>query len=310
MSKLVLNIERIGVQAAGAQSGHDGRKTGDLTHVDSDQSFRNKVLAGSGDCRKDCQAVIDQHQATVPKNNEKPFTRLLLSASPEHFQDEDGNQDAGKVGLWRRKTMKFLQDEFGDGLAYAVLHRDETTPHIHAVVVPLAEKKTKRKTGWTVSHHKHPSFAGFNSFEKFRQKTADSLGLEYGEPGNKPRTKKQREAEEQAVGQSEALKEKEKALEAEKESLFKIARDQFETAKGLSAEYAAALKADAKALGRALHFPVYDQDPTTPEAREAVAAARARRAEQKQKEGEKQTQKRPVQEPQKRGFLGRRGDSR
>lgn len=314
MNKLVLNIERVGGQKLTGQHKHDARKGGDLSHIDESRSRLNKTIVGSGDCRKDCEAVIAKHKATVPKNNETPFTRFVLSASPEFFQDEHGQEDPKKVHLWTHKATKFLKDEFGDGLAYAVLHRDETTPHIHAVVVPLVEKKTKRRTSWTVSHHKHPAFAGRNSFERFRRKTADSLGLDYGEPGNKPKTLKQRQAEEEAARQSHTLKAERTDLKKERAALFTIAREHFDTAKGLSAEYAAALKADAKALGRALHFPSYDVDPTTPEAREAVASAQARRAAQRAEQAAKQSpppaQRQTRPEAKKRRFFNRGQDSR
>lgn len=314
MSKLVLNIERVGGQKLTGQNTHDGRKGGDLSHIDESRSRLNKTLIGSGDCRKDCFEVISKHKATVPKNNEKPFTRLVLSASPENFQDENGKEDPRKVHLWQLKATKFLKEEFGDGLAYAVLHRDEKTPHIHAVVVPLVEKKTKRRTGWTVSHHKHPAFAGRNSFERFRRHTADSLGLDYGEPGNKPRTLKQREAEEEAARQSQALEKDRTDLKKERETLFDVAREHFETAKGLSSEYAAALKADAKVLGKALHFPSYDVDPTTPEAREAVAQAQARKASQRAentaRQSEPQPQRQHPSQAKKRRFFNRGQDSR
>ena len=39
---------------------------------------------------------------------------------------------------WKKENVKWLQDTFGkDNVVSAVLHKDETTPHIHAIVIPI-----------------------------------------------------------------------------------------------------------------------------------------------------------------------------
>lgn len=210
MSKLVLNIERVGRKALQAQRMHDLRRGGDLDHVDPKRRSWNQVLAGSGDVVADVQGVLDEKKAKIRKDNEAPFTRFVLSASPEHFAPP-GTPET--IAQFAASSIAWLKKEYGDGLAYAVMHLDEKTPHIHAVVVPLYEKKTKRGRSWAVSHHEHEATKGFMSYEHLRRRAGEALGLDYGEPGNTPMTKEQRQVEKDLKARGKALDQRHQAQE-------------------------------------------------------------------------------------------------
>lgn len=173
---LVFNIERINSNALRAQRKHDNRLAGDLSNVDPSRSHLNRVLAGSGDCVQDVDQLMKSQKVKVRKDNENPYTRIVLSASPDLFKDPKRSKQ------FISDSMDFLREKWGDGLAYAVLHLDEKTPHIHAVVVPVVQ--TKR--GAISSHHTHPATKGFNSYERLRRYCAARLDLDYGVPGKKP----------------------------------------------------------------------------------------------------------------------------
>lgn len=177
-SKLVFNIERINRKDLIAQKRHDLREGGDLSHTIPGNKSRNRVLHGSGNCVDDVDQVMTSKGVKVRKDNQAPYTRVVLSASPELFRDTK------RASKWLADSIGFLRETWGDGFAYATLHLDEKTPHIHAVVVPLVE--TAR--GTISSHHTHPATKGRNSYERLRRTCSERLGLDYGEPGNKPRT--------------------------------------------------------------------------------------------------------------------------
>lgn len=198
-AKLVLNIQRITKQKLHSQKRHDLRLGKPLKNVDPTRTHLNQILAGTGSAPDDVAAVLESHKAKVKADNQTPFTRFVISASPEHFQTKTGEQDPKAVADFTKQAMTWLRKEYGAGVACAVLHLDEKTPHIHVVVVPLYEKKTKRGSSWAVSHHQHDATKGPNSYEALRHRAASSLDLDYGEPGNKPRTKSVREAEEAAA---------------------------------------------------------------------------------------------------------------
>lgn len=66
---------------------------------------------------------------------------VLLSASPEFFRPEHperaGTYDTERMEAWRDAAMEWLRGRYGDNLVSAVLHLDESTPHIQAVIVPI-----------------------------------------------------------------------------------------------------------------------------------------------------------------------------
>lgn len=183
-AKLVFNIERINRKDLIAQKRHDLREGGDLSHITPDNKAMNRVLHGSGNCVDDVDGVMVSKGVKVRKDNQAPYTRVVLSASPELFNDTK------RASKWVADSVAFLRETWGDGFAYATLHLDEKTPHIHAVVVPLVE--TTR--GTISSHHTHPATKGRNSYERLRRTCSERLGLDYGEPGNKPRTLFERKA--------------------------------------------------------------------------------------------------------------------
>lgn len=181
---LVFNIERIGRKDLLAQKRHDLREGGDLSHTTPGNRCMNRVLHGSGNCVDDVEGVMSSKGVKVRKDNEAPYTRVLLSASPDLFNDTE------RAKKWVADSIGFLRETWGDGFAYATLHLDEKTPHIHAVVVPIVQSKR----GTISSHHTHPATKGLNSYERLRRTCSRRLELDYGEPGNKPRTLFERKA--------------------------------------------------------------------------------------------------------------------
>lgn len=50
----------------------------------------------------------------------------------------------GKLDAWIKKTIEWFQREFGkENVVSAVLHMDETTPHLHVTVVPITHEPPK-----------------------------------------------------------------------------------------------------------------------------------------------------------------------
>ena len=247
MTKLVLNIERVGWSKLAGQRMHDQRLGGDLSHVDLAASEENMVLHGTGDAKADVRACLDKFEAAPRADNETPFNRFVI-------QPGDGFDWSNPmaIGKWLGDSKKWLQDEYGDGFVYAVVHVDEKTPHIHAVAVPLYQSKTKHREAWKVSHKQHPATKGKGSYERLRQRCADALGFEYGEPGNKPRTEAQRLADEAAEAtKAKAKAEAGKTLSAARTAAQGIISDAKAKARGLLAKTEARLAKVSKDLGHA-----------------------------------------------------------
>ncbi|MDU1906260.1 MAG: MobV family relaxase [Dysgonomonas sp.] len=75
-------------------------------------------------------------------NNQVRAIRILLSGSPE---DMKRIEDSGRMDEWCKDNLDWLKDTFGkDNLVSAVLHLDETTPHIHATVIPIVTGQSRK----------------------------------------------------------------------------------------------------------------------------------------------------------------------
>ena len=71
--------------------------------------------------RKDAVKAIE----LVLTGSHKPMTQI---------------HEAGKLGQWVKANKDFLEERYGErNLISLILHRDERTPHLHAIVVPLTE---------------------------------------------------------------------------------------------------------------------------------------------------------------------------
>lgn len=72
--------------------------------------------------------------------------RVMLSGTHEDMMKI---QQEGRIGEWCDDSMQWLHKTFGkENTVSAVLHMDETTPHIHATIVPIVtgeRRKTKKK---------------------------------------------------------------------------------------------------------------------------------------------------------------------
>lgn len=97
----------------------------------------NRVLVGSGNPYADVKALLPEK---VRKNAVLAMEHLL-TASPEYFRpnapEKAGTYDPERMEAWAASALEFLRERYGDNLASAVLHLDEATPHIQALVLPL-----------------------------------------------------------------------------------------------------------------------------------------------------------------------------
>ena len=78
----------------------------------------------------------------VGKNQVRAI-RIMLSGSPDDMQRI---VRGGRLDEWCADNMKYLAATFGkENIVSADLHLDETSPHIHATLVPIVTTERKRK---------------------------------------------------------------------------------------------------------------------------------------------------------------------
>lgn len=124
------------------------RKKSDLSGIQKENTrtateYNNKVAPGmdalnvnliqSNDWMQDIQAEIDRAGAKTRANSVLALD-TLYTASSEFFQGKTN----GENDTFFRDCLKFHERHFGHIIS-AVIHYDETTPHLHVISVPLTQ---------------------------------------------------------------------------------------------------------------------------------------------------------------------------
>jgi len=82
--------------------------------------------------------------------NQVRTIRILLAGSPD---DMKKIESSGRLDNWCRDNLEWLKKTYGkENIVSAVLHLDETTPHIHATIVPITtgeRRKAKQEQSTT-----------------------------------------------------------------------------------------------------------------------------------------------------------------
>lgn len=99
-------------------------------NADPSRTPKNKVLVGQGTAE---QAVRAGLAGLEPRKNAVLAMEAILTASPEFF----AQATPADKQKWLSESINWLKTTYGKNLVSAVLHVDESTPHIHAVILPL-----------------------------------------------------------------------------------------------------------------------------------------------------------------------------
>lgn len=138
----------------------------------------NKVLVGSN-VSADIRNRVKNYATNKLRKDAVFAEHYVISASPEFFK-----KYPGKLDEWVDEQISFLKAEFGPNLTTAVLHLDESTPHVEAFVTPIIANP---KTGRLELNRKafNNERGGLNSFKALQTRHAQhnqKFGLKRGEP--------------------------------------------------------------------------------------------------------------------------------
>jgi len=163
MSKPILRVGKIkasGTSTAGSVGAHLARSR-PTPNADPAKTALNRTLIGAADQSLDAAISAVMAKGRVdPAGLRKDAVRandIMLSLSPDFFRPDDpeehGAYDPARLAAFESAATEFLRKTFGGRVAKAVLHLDEATPHIHAVVVPLMPRLDAdgQKAGWRLA---------------------------------------------------------------------------------------------------------------------------------------------------------------
>jgi Plasmid recombination enzyme len=142
--KAIFRMSKLKSFGAIAGAEHHNRRTRTTLNADPDREQDNFVFMGEVDRPLEELAKERIGGQTIRKNAVLAID-VFISASPEYFRpgepDRAGYWEREKFEAWLGANEAFLKREFGEqNILRAECHLDESTPHIHAVVVPLTQK--------------------------------------------------------------------------------------------------------------------------------------------------------------------------
>ncbi len=142
-SFVVLHCQKVKTLGDVAGLGKHNERGRDTPNADPERTAANERLAGTGDWLADVKARLDD--APTIRSNAVLAMSHVLSASREWFEAATPAQ----VEAWRDASMAWLRDTYGaENVVAAVLHRDETTLHIQAMVVPIDARGKLNASHW------------------------------------------------------------------------------------------------------------------------------------------------------------------
>ncbi len=140
----VMRIAKLKTMGEVGALGHHNERTRETRNADAGRLGDNERLAGTGDWCADVEARLAVARYRRP--DAVLCLEHVLTASKEFFADGD----SARLVAWRDAALAWLRDTYGDeNVVAAVLHRDEITPHIQAVVVPIDEREHLNAKNWT-----------------------------------------------------------------------------------------------------------------------------------------------------------------
>lgn len=118
----------------------------EYSNVDSDRSENNEILLGDGNYLNLYYSAVRSDYYTVPDKkgqlHKEPKIKgvgIIMTYSPEASIEEDPEA----FERWKQKNLEYLEKLFPGCPKTAILHLDETTPHIHCFVVPQVKETGK-----------------------------------------------------------------------------------------------------------------------------------------------------------------------
>lgn len=205
---------------------------------------QNKSLSARADAVIQAAGVTRKVQADAVK-----YCPVILSGSPERMAEIEA---AGQLDSWYSENKRFMEERYGkSNIISFALHRDEKTPHIHCVVVPVI--RDQDKSGNTRARLSARDLFNPDKLKALQTDYAQQMGcfgLERGKEGSRAKHTTVQQFYKQLP---DLIKTKEAELQAKKEAVNKEALE-LVALKAQYAQYSAGkgLKMAAEGVGEFL----------------------------------------------------------
>ena len=145
MSYCFLSAGKLKTKEDFAQSMNHNFRREEVANADPTKSALNKELIKleATDYLEACMQLVNKssiYQTRKVRHDAVKALELMLTYTGE-VDGEKFNQER-----WEQKNVKWLQEKFGsENVVSAICHNDESTPHIHAIVIPMVNESLNAK---------------------------------------------------------------------------------------------------------------------------------------------------------------------
>ena len=143
----IIRVEKHKKGSVSAVNNHNFRNGNVETNIKTEKTKDNILLFGTNNIKNDINTYIE-NSGIKPRNKDTVlFQEFILTASPEFFfNNKDGSKKTKEqydknLNDWIKTQVDYLKKENYGICVNAVVHLDESTPHIHAVVLPIKDGK-------------------------------------------------------------------------------------------------------------------------------------------------------------------------
>jgi len=173
----VLRVAKLKTMGEIGALGKHNERTRDTPNADADRRRENVRLVGSGDWIADAQRRLVA--APLIRSDAVLGIEHVMTASREFYARGDAAARAARLDDWTERSMTWLRERYGAAnIVAAVLHKDEQTPHIQALVVPISD--AGRLSAYTYTGGREKLGAMQDSYAR----AMEPLGLERGVRGS------------------------------------------------------------------------------------------------------------------------------
>lgn len=140
----ICRIQKLKAGSVGRSALHTSRKR-DTPNADPEKQYIRIIGEPDSPSTPDLETIVrDRIGEQTIRKNAVLAVEFLLTASPEYFRPKNpelaGYYEQQQLEDFQHTACEWLLNRYGDRIVRAELHLDESTPHIHAYMVPLDEK--------------------------------------------------------------------------------------------------------------------------------------------------------------------------
>jgi hypothetical protein len=173
----ILRVAKLKTMGEIGALGQHNERTRDTPNADAERLQENVRLVGSGDWMADAQRRLDD--APMIRSDAVLAIEHVMTASRDFYAHGDAGERAARLDDWTERSMAWLRERYGaQNIVAAVLHKDEQTPHIQALVVPISD--AGRLSAYTYTGGREKLGAMQDSYAR----AMEPLGLERGVKGS------------------------------------------------------------------------------------------------------------------------------